>query len=144
MATFVGAISSKEPLNWDRCKDVGLWGVPRTTKRVQEVKPGDRLFIWRGRVGFIAEARVTGKPRTPTDRSEAPWPGGPRRFASIIPIEVIREVPKGYRLDFVRDRQAITGLSTNSLRFGLAPITDDAGDHISASLMELEPEITDS
>jgi hypothetical protein len=144
VASFVGAISSREPLNWDRCKEVGLWGVPRSTIHVRGVEPGDRLFIWRGRLGYIAEARVTGKPRVPTDRSEAPWPGGPRRFARVIPIEIIRELPKGYRLAFLRDRQEVTGLSTNSLRFGLVPVTDSAGDHISAALAQQEPNAANS
>lgn len=136
MGSFVGAVSSKEPLNWDRCKEVGLWGVPRSTVHVRGLKPGDRLFIWRGRVGFIAEAVVTDKARVPTDRSEAPWPGGLRRFAEVVPMDVVHELPKGYKLGFVRDRQEITGLSTNSLRFGLVPITDAAGDQISAALVE--------
>ena len=140
VASYVGAISSSEPRNWDRCKEVGLWGVPRNTIHARGIKPDDRLFIWRGRVGFIAEARVTGPPRAPADRSEAPRPGGPRRFVVVVPIEIVRELPTGYKLGFVRDRQEVTGLSTNSLRFGLVPVTDDAGDHISAALSKQQPE----
>jgi len=134
VATFVGAISISEPHNWDRCKAVGLWGVPKYTFRVRSVKAGDRLFIWRTRAGFIAEARVTGPPRVPVSKDEAPWPGGLSRFSAVIPIAVVQETSTPYRLAFVKDRQEVTGLSSNSLRFGLVPIGDEAGDNISAAL----------
>lgn len=140
MASFVGATAQKEPLNWERSKAVRLWGVPGSSIRSRGVQKGDRLFIWKSRVGYIAEAAIAGQPRRPMDRSEAPWPGGLRRFSIVIPIEVKQEYPKGFRLNFANDRQEITGLSTNSLRLGLAPITEESAEHISRSLRLLVEE----
>ncbi len=135
----MGAVSVREPRNWERCKEAGLWGVPGLSRPAPKVTPGDRLFIWRGRAGFIAEAIVTGPARVPQDRDEAPWPGGLGRWRSVIPIRVVREVSESYKLPFVRDRQEVTGISSNSLRFGLVHISDTAGDTLSAALAEREP-----
>lgn len=140
MACFIGAISNREPLNWDRCKEVGLWGVPRITSHVKSIKAGDQVFIWKSRVGFIAEAEVTGPYRVPTDPTETPWPGGLRRFSAVVPIVVVRETNTGYKLPFVRDKQEVTGITTNSLRFGLVPVTDVAGEHIREALRTLGSE----
>lgn len=95
---------------------------------------GDRLFIWKSRVGYIAEAVITGPGRIPTSRAEAPWPGGVSRFGLVVPIDVVCEISEGIRIRFVNDRQEITGISTNALRFGLAPIMDEAADYISGAL----------
>lgn len=139
MTAYIGAISASEPRNWERCKDSGLWGVPGLTRRGANVSQGDRLFIWRGRVGFIAEGVIIGEARTPRTREEAPWPGGLGRWRSVFPISVVREVTEGYKLPFIRDRQEITGISSNSLRFGLVQIDDDAANTISAELATREP-----
>jgi hypothetical protein len=45
VAGFVGAISKHEPHNWDRCKAVGLWCVPKHTHR-------NRVVAWPKRHGF--------------------------------------------------------------------------------------------
>lgn len=139
MSAFVGAVSAREPRNWERCKEAGLWGVPGLSRPTPKVALGDRLFIWKGRAGFVAEVVVTGPARVPQDRNEAPWPGGLGRWRSIFPIRVVREVSESYKLPFVRDRQEITGISSNSLRFGLVHISDEAGDALSAALAEREP-----
>ena len=136
MGAFVGAVSAQEPRNWALCKEVGLWGVPGLSRALPRVVSGERLFIWKSRAGYIAEATITGPARVPESRDDAPWPGGLGRFRAVIPMRVVREVADSYRLPFVRDKQDITGISTNSLRFGLIPIMDEAADHISAVLWE--------
>ncbi|MFJ1538252.1 hypothetical protein ACIODS_06885 [Micromonospora chalcea] len=65
--------------------------------------------------------------------------GRARRWRSVIPIRVVREVSESYKLPFVRDRQEVTGISSNSLRFGLVHISDAAGDTLSAALAERVP-----
>ncbi len=132
------AVSASEPRNWDRCKDVGLWGAPGLSRSVPRVMPGDRLFVWKGRSGFFAEVVVTGAARIPQHKEEAPWPGGLSRWRAIIPIEVVREVKDSYKLPFVQDRQEVTGISSNSLRFGLVPISEEAALNISSVLAERE------
>jgi len=103
-----------------------------------KVEPGDRLFIWKGRTGFIAETVVTGPARTPKSREDAPWPGGLTRWRAVFPIRVVREVNESYKLPFVKDRQEVTGISSNSLRFGLVPISEEAATTISAVLADRE------
>lgn len=143
VAAFVGAISAGEPRNWDLCKENQLWGVPGPRPRAHGVDVGDRIFIWKGRAGFIAEVVVTGPARIPEVKVDAPWPGGVGRFRLVFPIQVVREIREAYKLGFVGDRQAVTGISSNSLRFGLVPISDQAANELSAAIAEREP-ITES
>lgn len=133
MAAFVGGLSASEPRNWGLCKEVGLWGLPGGRRPPSGIEYGDCLYIWKSRVGYTAEARITGPARVATDSSETPWRGGLERFRFVIPIEVVLEIDVGCKLPFVKDRQVVTGISTNSLRFGLAPISDEAA----AKLREL-------
>lgn len=136
MTAYVGAVSASEPRNWERCKEAQLWGVPGLSRPAPKVETGDRLFIWKGRAGFMAEAVVTGPARVPQTREEAPWPGGLGRWRAVFPIRIVREVTESYKLPFVHDRQEVTGISSNSLRFGLVHISDDAAATISSVLAE--------
>ena len=138
MTAYIGAVSASEPRNWDRCKEAELWGVPGLNRPAPKVEPGDRLFIWKGRTGFIAETVVTGPARTPQSLEDAPWPGGLTRWRAVFPIRVVREVNESYKLPFVKDRQEVTGISSNSLRFGLVPISEEAATTISAVLADRE------
>src|SRR5690348_725919 len=97
--TFLCTISRTSPDNWTLCKQTGLWGVARATKRrMSRIEVGDRLFVWLGGRGFVAEAVVAAPPRPPRNASEAPWEGGLYRFTFVIPIEVIRELAAPIRL----------------------------------------------
>lgn len=84
----------------------------------------------------MAEAVITGLARVPQTRAEAPWPGGLGRWRAVFPIRIVREVKESYKLPFVHDRQEVTGISSNSLRFGLVHISDDAAAKISSVLAE--------
>jgi hypothetical protein len=140
MSWFICNISPKEPGNWDLCKQVGLWGVPggRGLGAARRPKQGDHFLFWLGGRGYVGYGLVTGEPRTPHDRAEAPWPGGKYRFSLVIPFKLQLEADKPYRLAFVNGRQEVTGLSSASLQLGLARIPDEMAARVTAVLLDRE------
>lgn len=137
MSWFICTISKEAPRNWELCKQVGLYGIPGTTaRRRPEVEVGDRLLVWQGGAGYIAEATVTGPVRIPASKAEAPWPGGTYRFAYIVPIEVTVEVQSPLKVPFVGDKQAGTGFSKVLFRRSFVLVSDKAARHVSRELLE--------
>ncbi|HVX69861.1 MAG TPA: hypothetical protein VHA79_09245 [Mycobacteriales bacterium] len=137
MAWFVGALSQREPENWDACKLLGLWGVPTNGRRRNiPAKAGDHLVIWKAGRGYMAEATVTGAARPPASRGEAPWPGGVVRFGLVLPITLVSELQRPIYLPFAGPRQAETGVTKAALQRGLALISDEGGELISRRLGE--------
>jgi hypothetical protein len=140
MTWFVGAISRREPENWEACKSVGLWGVPTSgRKRRVSVEAGDQLVIWQAGQGYVAHVILTGPARTPADRTEAPWPGGLIRFGLVLPFDLACEVKKPINVPFVGPRQVETGVTKAALQSGFALMSEDGGKLISERLLELEP-----
>lgn len=84
---FVCTISRNSPSNWEKCRAVGLYCIPGHS-RAPSARKGDRLFIWMGGKGDIAEAVITADPRPPKNRGDAPWPGGLYSFGWVIPFDV--------------------------------------------------------
>lgn len=97
-------------------------------------KEGDRLLVWIAGSGYVGHAVVTGPMRSPASRAEAPWPGGPYRFAAVVPMEVELDLCKPLMLPFTNQRQALTGLSLFQFRRGFIHIGDSAAEAAVAAM----------
>ena len=141
-SSYVCTISRTAPRNWTLCRDIGLYGIPGHN-RTPNAKRGDRIFIWLGGKGYIAEAVVTEDPRPPKSRSEAPWPGGLYSFGWVIPFELVLEVKEAVSFPFVGQRQERTGVSKSGLQRSLAVLSTEGADVITTALRErAEAEVT--
>ncbi|MFE1584916.1 hypothetical protein ACFW6Q_04380 [Streptomyces sp. NPDC058737] len=132
---YVCTISRKSPRNWTLCREVGLYGIPGH-RRAPSAKKGDHIFIWMGGKGYIAEAVVTEDPRTPKNRSEAPWPGGLYSFGWVIPFDIVLELKDGVSFPFVGQRQERTGVSKSGLQKSLVLLSTEGAKVIGAALRE--------
>jgi len=132
---WLGTISKQSPGNWSLCKEVGLFGIPGERSRIS-AQPGDRLLVWMGGKGYIAEARVIGDVRIPANRSEAPWGGGTMRFSRVVPIEVVTEVRTPVRFPFEGQVQTGTGFNKNMFLHSFVSVTDAAADVVVKALEE--------
>jgi hypothetical protein len=133
---YVCTIGRQSPGNWDLCKQVGLYGIPSGRARPPRVEVGDRLLVWQGGRGYIAEAMITGPMRVPISRAEAPWPGGTYRFGYVVPIQVTFETRSPLKLPFNGDKQSVTGFSKNLFRRSFSLVPDQAATHVSSKLRE--------
>lgn len=143
MTWYLCTIGKASPGNWELCKQVGLYGIPgghinRPGGRIgrPHVEVGDRLLVWQGGAGYIAEAQVTGPARIPRDKQEAPWPGGIYRFAYVVPIEVVLEVKSPLNLSFIGNQQSGTGFATGTFQRSFVAIPDKAATYVSNALRE--------
>ena len=112
-----------------------MYGIPGH-KRTPSARKGDRIFIWMGGKGYIAEAVVTEDPRAPRSRAEVPWPGGLYSYGWVIPIEILLEVKKGVMFPFVGQRQERTGVTKSGLQRSLTVVGDDGAKVISEGLRQ--------
>ena len=130
MTWFVGAIAKESAHNWGLCKDISHFGISTGGRKVgvSNIKKGDKLLVWLGGTGFIGIAKITGVPRNPVSREEAPWGGGLHRFGLIFPIEVVFEPKAPIWLGFQDGKQEKTGMAQMALRRGFSAITDSAGE----------------
>lgn len=131
---YVCVISRNSPRNWTLCREVGLYGIPG--HRTPSARKGDRLFVWMGGKGYIAEAVITEDPRPPRRREEAPWPGGTYTYGWVIPFEIIRETKEGVAFPFVGQRQEKTGITKSGLQRSLTVVGDEGVKVIRAGLRE--------
>lgn len=133
--TYVCTISRNTPSNWEKCRGVGLYGIPGH-KRSPSAKKGDRIFIWMGGKGYIAEAVITEDPRPPKSRQEAPWPGGLYSFGWVIPFDIVVEVKAAVSFPFVGQHQERTGVSKSGLQRSLTLVGAEGVKVIRAGLRE--------
>lgn len=133
MSWFVYTIGKSTPGNWDLCKKVSAYGVSIGSGR-PSAKEEDRILIWLGGRGYVAEAIVTGPPTEPRTKEEAPWPGGLDRYAYVVPIHVVAEVREPINFPFVGRVQPETGVKTAHLQRGIASIPDSGAMKISAAI----------
>ncbi|MFD7767615.1 hypothetical protein [Streptomyces sp. NPDC059787] len=132
---YVCTISRKSPRNWTLCREIGLYGIPGH-RRAPRAKKGDRIFIWMGGKGYIAEAVITEEPRTPKNRCEAPWPGGLYSFGWVIPFDIVLEVKDGVPFPFIGQRQERTGVSKSGLQKSLVLLSTEGAEVIREALRE--------
>jgi hypothetical protein len=132
---YLCTIGRATPGNWALCKLVGLYGIPGGRTRPY-AQAGDHLLVWQGGEGYIAEAVVTGPVRTPSNSQEAPWPGGTRRFAYVVPIEVILEVASPLKFPFDSGSQSGTGFHQGLFQRSFSPIPEKEATYVSAALAE--------
>ena len=133
MSWFVFTIGQSNPGNWELCKEVGAYGVSFGSGRPR-AKKEDRILIWLGGRGYVAEAVVTGPPTEARTEEEVPWPGGLNRYAYLVPIRVVVEVREPVNFPFVGRVQPETGVKTAHLQRGMATIPDSAAMKISAAI----------
>ena len=133
MSWFVCAIGSSNPGNWNLCKKVGAYGVSLGIGR-PSIREKDRILIWLGGRGYVAEAVATGPPTKPHTKEEVPWPGGLYRFAYVVPINVVAEVREPIYFPFVDRVQPETGVKTAHLQRGISLIPDSGAMKISAAI----------
>lgn len=136
MRWFLCTIGRATPGNWQLCKQFGLYGIPGGRTRRPYAEVDDRLLVWQGGGGYIAEAAITGPVRPPSSSAEVPWPGGMRRFHYVVPIEVILEVASPLKLPFDGDSQAGTGFHKGQFQRSFSPIREEAAVYVSAALRE--------
>src|SRR3981081_722557 len=92
---FLGPVSRQSPQNWDLAKQIGLWGITRARlSTARMVSQGDRLIIWLGGKGYVAECVLTGPSRSPRNLIEAPWEGGTYHWAAVVPFKIDFELSK--------------------------------------------------
>lgn len=136
MTWWVATISRHHPGNWGLCKEVGYFGYTRGRAGCE---PGDHLLVWVGGRGYIGFGLVTGPPRAPASRAEAPWAGGTRRFTSVVPFRMQLELDTGgIYLPFRKNIQDVTGINTARLQHGLSCISDKAATRVTMMLLERE------
>lgn len=132
MTFFVGAISAQSPYNWQKCKDVGLFGITTHGRKTNSsfINAGDKLLIWMGQAGWVACVSITDKARPPLNKEETPWGGGMHRFGLVFPIEIDFETEKPVWAPFKDGKQEITGMSMFAIRKGFSQIPDEVGNKI--------------
>jgi hypothetical protein len=129
----VCTIGKSSPDNWNLCKKVSGFGVSFASGRPR-AKEGDRILIWLGGRGYVAEAVVTGSPTKARTEEEVPWPGGLKRFGYVVPIKVVAEVREPINFPFVGRVQPETGVHKAQLQRGIASISDPGATKISAAI----------
>ena len=135
LSWFVFSIGKSTPRNWDLCKEVGAYGVSVGSGR-PKVKEEDRILIWLGGRGYVAEAIATGPPTEPSTEEEVPWPGGLDRYAYVVPIRLVAEVREPINFRFIGRVQPETGVKTSHLQRGIASISDPGAIKISTAIRE--------
>jgi hypothetical protein len=135
LSWFVCTIGQSTQGNWDLCKKVGAFGVSIGTGR-PSIKEDDRVLIWLGGRGYVAEAVATGPPTAPHTKEEVPWPGGLHRFAYIVPIRIVAEVREPINFPFVQRVQQETGVKTAHLQRGISSIPEAGAIKISAAIQK--------
>lgn len=136
MAWFLCTVSQREPDNWEKAKEVGLWGVPGVSYLAKVVKKGDQMLFWRAARGYIGIGVVTDVARPPNGRAEVPWPGGLARWSNVIPMRVSVEIKKPVFLKFVSAYQNETGFSKSQFQRGFSPIGDAPGQLVAERIVE--------
>ena len=132
MTWFVGAISAQSPYNWQKAKDVSLFGITTHGRKTNSsfIKEGDKLLIWLGQSGWIACNQITGPARPPISREEVPWGGGLHRFGLVFPFQIDFETNAPVWVPFKDGRQEKTGMAIFSIRKGFSQLPDEVGKNI--------------
>jgi hypothetical protein len=136
---YLCTIGKAAPRNWELCKQVRLYGIPGSDRAPRpRVEAGDRVLVWQGGQGYIAEAAITGPARVPSGDDEAPWPGHTYRFAYVFPIEVVLEVESPLFLAFsgIGNKQIGTDFPKGWFQRGFASIPERAATYVSSLLRE--------
>ena len=142
MAWFLCTVARDSPRNWAICKEVSAWGVSTTHEnfRLDRAKPGDRLLVWLAGKGYVATATVSDAMRRPTDKADAPWPGGLHRYGAVVPFRLDLELDPPLNLRFQNNRQTATGINLFQLRRGFIAIPDTAGEAAEAAMLQAAEE----
>lgn len=120
MKYYITTISKYSPDNWDKCKQYGIWGLPRWFAFLNDVQPGDESLVWLSGEGFIARCRVLSNFFTVTGGGKI-W--GDRDYPYRIKFEVMEEFSDPKRFRFRNNRMDETNIAAGNLRWGFYPIT---------------------
>jgi hypothetical protein len=132
---FVCSISRSEPRNWYLCKKVGHYGIP-AGRKASRFSVGDRMVVWLGGQGFVAEAIVSGPPSVPKSTTDAPWPGGTVKYGFIVPFDLSVEVLTPIHIPFAGQRQERTQIGKAQLRNSFSQIPATTGEMVSSLLRD--------
>jgi hypothetical protein len=86
---YVASVSHEKLENWAIAKESGLWGT--TSGVAKEIQPGDELFIWQSRSGWLARCLVMSAAIEVDDDVHVPWVDG-TDYKWLFEIVVITEV----------------------------------------------------
>ncbi len=142
--TYIASISERTPGIWEQVKAVKSWGATTDRPILGRMVPGDRLIIYQGGAGIIAECRVNRsrfEASGPTD--EASLDG--TRYPYRIGFEIVEEFSRPRRLRFQEGGvNSETGLQQGRLQTGIAEIEEEVGDRLLAfSREEVSQQSTD-
>jgi len=128
MSWFLCTISSTSKINWQKCKDVGMWGIATSTGYASNdsARNGDSLLFWISGVGYVGYADVVEDTRRPTNSSETPWLGGSSKYGLVIPMKIVSEMIPPLKLKFEGGKQIGTGILQAYFQRGFMPIKDDS------------------
>lgn len=135
VTTYVYTILGKSPRNCELCRETGMYGIPGHNRK-QSARKGERIVIWMGGNGYIAEVEIAADPRIPQSRDEAPWPGGLYTYGWVIPFKIALEVKNGVTFPFVGQQQQRTGVSKAGLQRSLALVSAEGAKVITDVLRE--------
>ena len=127
--SFIASISEKVPGTWERCKELQSWGLATDRPVLGRAAIGDRLLVYIGGAGVVAECVITRARYMEPDPDRQGSLDG-RRYPFRIGFEVIREF--GSRpLNFPRKRpNPDTGLVQGILQRGFAVLNDDVAERL--------------
>jgi MoxR-like ATPase len=128
--TYIASISEKLPGTWERVKAIKSWGASKDKPILSRISSGDRLLIYLGGAGVIAECQVS-KTRFETfDPSDEASLDG-TRYPYRIGFEIIEEFSRPRKIKFQeRGTNLETGVTQGVLQQGIAEINTDVGDKL--------------
>ena len=87
---FIASISEKFPGTWERCKELQSWGLATDRPVLGRAAIGDRLLVYVGGAGIIAECKIT-RSRFEERNPSRDWNHDGRIYPFRIGFEVVRE-----------------------------------------------------
>ena len=88
--SFIASISEKVPGTWERCKELQSWGLATDRPVLGRAAIGDRLLVYIGGAGVVAECKITRLRFTELDPDRQGSVDG-RRYPFRIGFEVTQE-----------------------------------------------------
>ena len=135
--SWIGSLSVGNELNWEVCKELGLWGTGAASGR--GVKKGDELFVRQSKRGYLARCVATTDSYAPTATNPAPWQDD-RTYKWVFGISVLQELEVPLDPGSTNNFQNVTGIPNVRLSqfpklkfdearaarsfFGLSPLDD--------------------
>ena len=129
MNTFIASISEKFPGTWERCKELQSWGLATDRPVLGRAAIGDRLLVYVGGAGIIAECKVT-RSRFEERNPSRDWNHDGRTYPFRIGFKVVREfAPRPLKFP-KKGLNPDTGLVQGLLQQGFAALKGDVAERL--------------